>query len=505
MYPNFVPKRFMGRTGYQVFVDRFFRVGEPPTPIEGRKLKEWTDEIPDWKPERDGKYRNLYFYGGNLRGIIEKLDYIESLGANLLYLSPISETRSSHHYDVEDQRKIDPWIGTWEDFRLLCKKAHKKDILVCVDLVFNHMGINSHFYKEALNDVNSKYRGWFEWDENGKPVFWYGFKDLPQCNKLNPDYQEYTFDVAKKYITEGADGIRLDLGENFPAEYMQKFRSKVKELNPEALIVSEMWELATTKGNPQIYGDQVDSVMNYPMADAICRWVRYGNVGHFMYTFNEIGKYPIGVQNVLWNFLDSHDTPRILNMLTGPGINENPFSGRAWDIEAPWRKHNLFDTYSFRKWELENDAVDKELALHRLKIAVLLQYFITGIPIVYYGTENEITGYKDPFNRKPFQWGISKDILNYYKEIGKFRKENQDILKNGLLSQETVTENVIAMHRRNEEGMIVVAINRTSKEQENPLKHWNLDEWNEIFNLENSSRETLKPYGAVVYRLISTC
>ena len=215
---------------------------------------------------------------------------------------------------------------------------------------------------------------------------------MPQCNKLNPDYQEYTFSVAEKYLLNGADGIRLDLGENLPAEYMQKFRNRVKKLNPETLIVSEMWELATTKENPQIYGDQVDSVMNYPMADAIYRWIRYGNSGHFLFTYNEIKKYPKNVQDVLWNFLDSHDTPRAVNVLTGPGINIDPFRGRAWDIEAPWRNGEEFDTYSFRKWELDNDSVDKNNSNNKLKIASLIQYFISGIPIVYYGTENGITG-----------------------------------------------------------------------------------------------------------------
>ena len=151
---NIIPDKFIGRTGYQIFVDRFYRKGEPPMPIKGRKIKNWDDTIPDWKPDIDGKYTNLYFYGGNLKGIIEKLGYIKELGFNLLYLSPISKTVSSHHYDVEDQREIDPWIGTWEDFNLLCKIAHERDILICVDLVFNHMGINSKFFQEVLSNNN---------------------------------------------------------------------------------------------------------------------------------------------------------------------------------------------------------------------------------------------------------------------------------------------------------------------------------------------------------------
>lgn len=498
-----IPKRFLGRTGYQIFVDRFARVGEKPETIEGRILKEWNDETIDWGPDEKGIYKNLEYYGGNLKGIISKLDYLCDLGIDLIYLSPISKTVSSHHYDVEDQRIIDPWIGTWEDFRTLCKMSHDKGILICVDLVFNHMGINSYFYKEALNSKDSEYREWFEWDEEGKPVLWYGFKDMPQCDKLNPNYQEYTFSVAEKYITEGADGIRLDLGENFPVEYMQKFREYVKNLNPEILIVSEMWEIATTKENPQIYGDQVDSVMNYPMADAICRWIRYGNEEHFNYTYKEIKQYPEEVQAVLWNFIDSHDTPRALNMLVGEGMNPNPFSGRIWDIESPWRNGDEFDTYGFRKWESENNNLDIKLAINRIKLTSLLQYCIPGIPIVFYGTENGITGYKDPFNRKPYQWNKESELIEYYKKLGKFRKENNDILKTSIMHKEELTANISFLMRISQNGILFVVMNRTENEQKNPLSNWEFKRLDKVFEIGENDNTNINPYGAIVYRLNS--
>ena len=350
----YIPNRFKGRIGYQLLVDRYCRAGPEPPAMEGRRLKSWTDSVPDWWPDQDGEYRNEYFYGGNLQGIIQNLEYITKLSADLLYLSPISKTHINHHYDVEDQRVIDPYIGTWDDFTSLCIKAHERNMLVAVDLVFNHMGAKSEFFQKALQG-DERYRNWFEWDERGNPVYWYGFKDMPQTNKLNPDYQEYACEVVEKYVTAGADCIRLDLGEILPKEFVQKIKQRARSINPEVLIVSEMWDFALFRSNPQIYDGQVDSVMNYPLSDAIIRWVRYGNHLHFSACMKNLAKYPKEVHDVLWNHLDTHDTPRALNMLAGNGMTENPFSGRIWDIEGPWRRNDGFDTYNFRKWEAEND------------------------------------------------------------------------------------------------------------------------------------------------------
>ena len=462
----YTPERFKGRTGLQIFVDRFYRVGNQPERMEGKILKEWGDASPNWKPDEDGIYRNNYFYGGNLQGIMAKLDYIEWLNFNILYLSPLSFTQSSHHYDVEDQRILDPWIGTWRDFNTLCVEAHKRDILICVDLVFNHMGINSFFFQEALKNKSSPYHQWFEWDAKGEPVFWFGFKDMPQCNKLNPNYQDYVFDVIERYLREGADAIRLDLGENFPKEFMVKLRNKTKKINPEALIVIEMWDLATKKENSQMDGMQTDSVMNYPLADAICRWVRYGNAQHFAYTIGELKSYPQNVQAVLWNFLDSHDTPRAINMLAAKGMLENPFEGRIWDIEAPWRKAKEFDTYGFRKWEQDNDKVDMEIARKKLIMASTIQYFMPGIPIVYAGTEIGMTGYKDPFNRKPYNWqNPDRNLLEHYQKLGLLRKENRKFFSKATSLECEVYQTSLKITRQSENGQMILIASRESENQ----------------------------------------
>ena len=307
----YIPKRFSGRIGYHVFVDRFYRAGPPPEPMPGRKIKSWEDSMPDWGPDYDGIFQNDYFYGGNLKGIIQKLDYLKSLSVGILYLSPISRSYTYHHYDVGDQTEIDPYIGDWEDFWKLCLEAHKRNILIIVDLVFNHMSGNSEPFRKALNG-DATYRNWFEWDASNNPIYWYGFKDMPQCNKLYKEYQDYACKAAKKYVEYGADGIRLDLGEILPKEFILSVRNAAKSVNEEILFISEMWDSAVYKAEPQIYDGLVDSVMNYPLSDAISRWVRFGNQSHLDACMGLLAKYPVQVQDVLWNHLDTHDTPREL-------------------------------------------------------------------------------------------------------------------------------------------------------------------------------------------------
>lgn len=492
----YVPKRFYGRTGYQIVVDRFYRDQTPLPYIEGRKVKSWDDWMPDWQPDPDGVYRNRYYYGGNLGGIIQKLDYIESMGFNLILLGPISKTNTYHHYDVEDQTVIDPYIGSMADFAKLCEEAHKRDILVGVDLVFNHFGSQSEFFQKAMAG-EGYFKDWFEWKENGNPVYWYGFTDMPQTNKMSANFKEYVYYVLETYIRNGADCIRLDLGENLPESFMQDVRQKIKELNPEVLIVSEMWGLATKKDNPQIFdGRQADSIMNYPMADDIIRWVRTGNHLHFNYNLSEISKYPENVQNVLWNMLDSHDTPRAKTMLGGAGIQDDPFKGGPWDIEEPWRYPGGFDTYAFRKFEADNDSNLHKDSDQMLMLASTIQYLVKGIPVVFYATEVGMDGYKDPFCRKPFSWNSQNETLReHYRKLGMLRRQNKDILSDGDMDIICDSE-LMFITRRSRSGSIVAILSRNNAEMPVGFK---ARKQNILFQL-NSNDPNIGSYGAVVCR-----
>ena len=459
------PERFKGRTGIQIFVDRFYREGAPPEPMKGRILKNWDDPIPNWEPDEKGVYQNNYFYGGNLQGITVKLDYIKSIGFNLIYLSPLGMSETSHHYDPIDQKQIDPWIGTTDDFRNLCAEAHKRDILIVVDLVFNHMGVKSPIFQNALRSTRSRYRDWFEWDNQGNPVFWGGFDNMPQCNKYNPEYQDYACNVSVYYIELGADGIRYDLGENLPYEFMRKQRKAVKSVNPEVLLVNEAWRLDNHREHPQLDGLQADSVMNYPFGDAIIRWVRYGNDAHFCYNVGEILKYPKQAQDVLFNHLDTHDTPRAGTLLVSEGILQDPYKGACWDIEGPWRHTGWFDTYEFRHWEFEHERINMEEVFTKLSMASAIQYFMPGIPIVFAGTEVGVTGYKDPFNRKPYPWqSPNEQILRHYRQLGKFREIHRQFFSEAGEIQIDISYENLRIKRKNQYGEMTLYAFRNLKE-----------------------------------------
>ena len=494
-----VMENFKGRTGYHIFVDRYQRSGKELPYVEGRKVKVWNDAMPDWWPDQDGEYRNRYFYGGDLQGITEKLDYIAELGVDLLFLSPISQTMDNHHYDVGDQTVLDPYIGTWEDFSNLCVEAHKRNMVVIVDLVYNHMGSYSEFFQKALQGVEP-YKSWFEWDERGNPVYWFGFKTMSQTNKQNAGFQDFAKKETEKYIKHGADGVRYDLGEIFPSEFLKSQQSVLQEENKEILTVSEMWDFAIHRENPQIYDGQVNSLMNYPQADAILRWVRYGNYLHFNACMNFLAKYPVEVHDVLWNHLDTHDTPRAITMLAGEGMLQEPFAGRIWDIEGPWRTNRGFDTYGFRKWEAEHDNVLHGNAMAMLKIAAFIQYLMKGIPILFYGTEVGVAGYKDPFNRKTYPWQQeNKDLRQFYIGLGAMRKKNMDILAGG--DQFTYADGkILEITRRSNQGIITAYINRTSEQQKIYAPYVNTVGAKQIFQINGGNEHFLPPYGAVAFR-----
>lgn len=287
---------------------------------------------------------------------------------------------------------------------------------------------------------------------------------MPQCNKYNPEYQEYACHVGVHYVKRGADAIRLDLGENFPPVFMKKFRKAIKNENPEVLIVNEAWGFDNHRMYPQLDGTQADSLMNYPLADAIFRWVRYGNAAHFQYNVGEVLKYPKQVQDVLWNHLDTHDTPRALNLLDGEIILEDPFQGACWDIEGPWKHLGWFDTYGFRKWELEHDNVNKKQAVEKLALASTIQYFMPGIPVVFAGTEVGVTGYKDPFNRKPYTWDdLDETILAHYRYLGEFRNKHREFFSEAGEIQIEALHERMRIIRRNTFGEMTLYLTRDTE------------------------------------------
>ena len=491
-------QKFEGKIGYQVIVDRFCKSSRNIADIPGRKTKDWQDFMPDWKPDEDGVYRNKYFYKGDLQGLISKLDYLKELGIGLLILGPISETKENHHYDVGGQMKIDPYIGTEEDFRNFCYEAHKRDILIGVDLIFNHMGYNSEIFQKALHG-DERYRKWFYFNSDGSYQYWYDFKNMPLCNQRNPDFQKHAREVVQFYVRNGADMLRLDLGENLAGELQDVIANSARDINPEVLIVNERWEFANDQNNNDYYFDMANSVMNYPAADAIMRWLVYGNAAHFDYTMRRIAHYPAEHRNLLWNMLDSHDVPRAINMLHGEGMNPEPIHGkRIWDMENPWKRPGSFDTYGFRKWEAEHSyKLFPEIARRRLLSASTNDYMLPRITVIYYGTEVGMSGCKDPFCRGPYPWE-HEDLFfrNHFVKLGKMKLENNDILARGDWNWK-VTPTTLEMYRHSEAGTLVVIVNNSEKEF---YPNENISNSKEVISIGESTADKIAPYGAIIYR-----
>lgn len=456
-------KKWQGRTAYQLIPDRFYKGKGSTEKIGGRILKNWDDRTPNWQPDEKGEYLNNFYYGGNIEGIKSKLNYLKKLGFDMIYITPIEQSSSYHHYDVGNHSEIDPWLGNWTDFKNLCKVAHELDILIMVDLVFNHTGIDSIY----ANDP--KYHDWYKYDSNGDYVYWWGFKTMIECDTLNKSYQDAMTKIVEKYLENGADGIRLDLGENLSKEFLLSLQ-RVKEKYPNALFVGEMWGFAipdNQKDESKILDGELDSVMNYPMSDAILRWVRYGDYIHFKYNFDKVyNSYPSNVQNVLLNNIGTHDTPMTMTMLAGDKMNSDVFKGFIWDIEAPWRSNNSFDTYGFRKFEAENDKLDNEkyqVGKKLTKISLAIMYNLPGIPCVFQGTEIAETGYKDPFCRKPYNWkNNEEDMKQFVSKLGEYRKNNREILSTGKVNLLKADNQLLIFEREIENGnKIIFVANRT--------------------------------------------
>ena len=413
-----------GATIYQIFPDRFYKAGN--CDLTGKLTpytlhRTWGEEV-EWKPTEDGKVLNNDFYGGNFNGITEKLDYIASLGVNLIYLNPISKSFSSHRYDTGDYKTPDPLLGTEEDFTELCRQAHSRGIRVILDGVYSHTGSNSPYFNRegqfdsvgAYNSTESPYYSWYtfyNWPDSYNS--WWNFDTLPTVNKMDPAFIRYIItdddSVVAHWMKLGADGFRLDVADELPDEFIQLLRRRIKGINPDALLLGEVWEDASTKiayGRRRSYftAGELDSVMNYPFRTAIIDYVRGhdGGKGLKEAVMSIVENYPAEVVACNMNLLGTHDTPRILTALV------DDFSGTREEMAKRHLSRNQFD-----------------IAYDRLLMASFLQYTLPGSPSLYYGDEAGMEGGRDPFNRRPYPWGReNEDFLNHFKRLGRLRKEH---------------------------------------------------------------------------------
>ena len=420
-----VPEWAQGGTMYQIFPDRFFRAGKCDLTgkLEPYTLHEdWYEEV-HWQPEPDGRVLNNDFYGGNFRGIMERLDYLLSLGITVIYLNPISKSFSSHRYDTGDYKTPDPMLGTMADFTALCNAAHARGMRIILDGVYSHTGSDSLYFnrydhfpgKGAYQSQQSPYASWYSFSHWPNAYqSWWGFDTLPTVNKMDPAFLEYIItgkdSVIAHWLKAGCDGFRLDVADELPSEFLTLLRRRVRELKPDAFVVGEVWEDASNKiayGQHRAYftDGQLDSVMNYPLRTAIINFLRERDDGYGLYNtvMTLAENYPPQVFLANMNCLGTHDSPRILTALM------DDFDGSR---EEKARRH----------LSLQQRMVAQE----RLLMASFLQYMLPGMPSLYYADETGMEGYRDPFNRRTYPWGREdRELLTHHKMLGKLRKDHK--------------------------------------------------------------------------------
>ncbi len=471
-----VPTWFRGRIMYHIFVDRFCKGDGPIETREDAILNEdWENGIPQY-PEKNGDpLANNMFFGGNLWGIAEKIPYLKSLGVGVLYLSPIFRSYSNHKYDTGDYLEIDAMFGGEEAFRHLLRCAKEADIRIILDGVFNHTGNNSRYFDRfgeyggngAYGNPDSPYRDWYCWQAGtDKYETWWGIEILP---KLNPackecrDFLSGKGGVAEYYIKMGIDGWRLDVADELSDEFLDQLRRTVKNAsNGQGIIIGEVWENAALKeayGHRRRYfgGNQLDSVMNYPLRNGILSFLLDGDAVFLADILKEIyATYPRAVCDSLMNLLGTHDTERILTVL-GEGNDRN------------WEESN--EVLSTKRLSKEQYRRGIEL----LKIAAAIQYTVYGVPSVFYGDEAGMEGYHDPFCRRPYPWGKeNQELLEFYRTLGHIRTENS-VFDGGDFHIDQANGGFLAYTREKYGETITVLVNRGYEEYPFELPQGSID------------------------------
>lgn len=456
------PQWLKGGLIYQIFPDRFYKSSKPKKNIPADRVMrdDWGAE-PYWRPTSEGKVLNNDYFGGDLKGIEEKLPYLKSLGVSCIYLNPIFEAQSNHRYDTADYSKIDSVLGTQSDLESLCKSAKKMDISIILDGVFSHTGDDSVYFNKygrydsvgAFQSQSSPYYSWYKFTSwpNGYHSWW-GIDILPEVNEDCDEFIEYITGengIAQKWLSCGVRGWRLDVADELPDEFLDAFSKAVKKAKSDALVLGEVWEDASNKFSygvrrRYLQGKQLDSVMNYPFAEAITTFIRTGMVDGFCEKIMTIlENYPKCVVDVLMNHIGTHDTMRAITQLVGESCE---YRDRQWQSQKRLSKSQF------------------ERGVRLLKLASLIQYTLPGVPSLYYGDEAGMEGYKDPFNRVCYPWeNENKELLEHYKNLGKLRKKCL-CLKEGRFVPVSQMLGCLAYSRIGQDDEIMVIINRNEHE-----------------------------------------
>lgn len=409
---------------YQIMVDRFYN-GVP----DGSLLRTRSDvhahtdwyERPECEIADNGDNVARDFFGGNLEGIRQKLPYLRDLGVTVLYLNPIFKARSNHKYDTGDYRQIDPMFGTEEDFSRLCADAEKLGMRVMLDGVFSHVGDDSLYFNRygrydsvgAYQSQHSPYASWFRFKRFPDSYdCWWGFDTLPNVNEMDPSYRSFILEdddsVVRHWLRAGASGWRLDVADELPMDFLRTMRRRVKELSGDDAVLGEVWEDAShkvtyDKMRSYVLGDTLDSVMNYPLREALIAFLRGEKTAlqasRVVESLRE--NYPKPFFYSLMNLLGSHDRARIIDVLSDPSVETLPREKRS--------DHQL-------------TSEQRETGILRTRMMLRLIACLPGMPCIYYGDEAGMTGAGDPLCRAAYPWGREDaSQLAFFKEMLRLR------------------------------------------------------------------------------------
>ena len=387
---------------YQIFPDRFNRGEVPLSQFTGKSNAllhgSWNDLPRYIKDPVAGNILYFDFFGGTLKGIREKLGYLADMGITCLYLNPVFESRSNHHYDTGNYKRIDPFLGTEEDFIDLCKEAKGKGIRIILDGVFSHTGDDSIYFNRQGNypgtgahqSKESPYYSWYRFTKYPEEYScWWGDKSLPEVDETDESYQDFIIknedSVLKHWLNAGISGWRLDVADELPDEFLTVFYSELKKTDPEAALIGEVWEDASnkisySKQRAYLCGGKLDSVMNYVLRRLMLDFLLgRADAGHTNTLYmQQMENYPKENLYAMLNLAGSHDVERILSVLDASGKDLPETSAELSDLGIGER---------------------------RLLLLWAWQMTLPGMPCIYYGDEAGLRGGKDPDNRRPYPWG----------------------------------------------------------------------------------------------------
>ena len=458
------PDFLKGGIIYQIFPDRFYNSGSLKENVpDDRYICENWEKQPEFRqPQWDKLRLGNDYYGGDLKGIEQKLSYLKGLGVSCIYLNPIFEAHSNHRYNTADYMKIDPLLGNEKDLESLVKKAEKLGISIILDGVFSHTGDDSVYFNKynrynelgAYQDKNSKYFSWYNFQNfPDKYSSWWGITTLPETNENDPDFSEFITGengVIAYWLKKGIKGFRLDVADELTDSILDKIRISIKRDSRDNFLLGEVWEDATNKisygaRRRFLRGKQLDSVMNYPFCNAIINYVKSANAKNIMNTVLSICEnYPKCAVDTLMNHIGTHDTARILTKLS----TDTDF-GNNREAQS--------------KFELSKEQ--RNYGIRLLKLASVLQYTLPGVPSLYYGDEAGLEGFSDPFCRGTYPWGKeNQELLNHYTALGKMRRENE-AFKTGEFLPVTDENGIFSFKRKSKTQELLIFVNATHSER----------------------------------------